>query len=70
MVWLDCRELGLDDKELKKFMIYEAGLGLSDGIIFGKEGAGFQRINIGCPRSVLIKALHQLKNAVVQRFTE
>ena len=70
MVWLDCRELGLDDKELKKFMIHEAGLGLGDGTIFGMEGSGFQRINIGCPKSVLIKALHQLKNAVVQRFTE
>lgn len=70
MVWLDCRELGLDDKELRKFMIHEAGLGLSDGIIFGMEGSGFQRINIGCPKSVLIKALRRLKNAVVQRFTE
>ncbi len=70
MVWLDCRELGLDDTELKRFMIHEAGLGLSDGIIFGIEGAGFQRINIGCPKSVLMKALHQLKNAYVHRFTE
>ncbi len=70
MVWLDCRELGLGDKELNQFMIHEAGLGLSDGTIFGKEGSGFQRINIGCPRAVLVNALHKLKNAVVQRFTE
>jgi len=70
MVWLDCRELGLNGKELNKFMIHEAGLGLSDGTIFGMEGIGFQRINIGCPKPVLIKALHQLKNAVVHRFTE
>jgi cystathionine beta-lyase len=70
MVWLDCRQLGLNDKELKKFMIHEAGLGLSDGVIFGMEGSGFQRINIGCPKSLLIQALHKLKNAVVQRFTE
>jgi cystathionine beta-lyase len=70
MVWLDCREMGLDDKELKKFMIYEAGLGLSEGTIFGAEGAGFQRINIGCPKPLLVKGLHQLKNAIVQRFPE
>jgi len=70
MVWLDCHGLGLDDKELRKFMIHEAGLGLNDGIIFGKEGSGFQRMNIGCPKAVLVNALHRLKNAVVQRFAE
>ncbi|HJX72205.1 MAG TPA: PatB family C-S lyase [Bacteroidales bacterium] len=70
MVWLDCHELGLDDKELKKFMIHEAGLGLSEGIIFGIEGSGFQRMNIGCPKAMLANALHRLKNAVVQRFAE
>jgi cystathionine beta-lyase len=70
LVWLDCRELNLSDRELKKFMSHEAGLGLSDGTIFGIEGSGFQRINIGCPLSVLTKALNKLNNAVVQRFTE
>jgi cystathionine beta-lyase len=70
MVWLDCHELGLDDKELREFMIHEAGLGLSDGLIFGTEGSGFQRMNIGCPRTLLVNALHRLKNAVVQRFAQ
>ncbi len=70
LVWLDCRELGLDEYELRKFMIHEAGLGLSDGLIFGSEGRGFQRMNIGCPRVVLTDALCRLKNAVVQRFAQ
>lgn len=67
MVWLDCRKLGLNEKDLRKFMIHEAGLGLSDGMIFGSEGKGFQRINIGCPRSTLIDALNKLKKAIVQK---
>jgi cystathionine beta-lyase len=65
MAWLDCRKLGLDNKSLHDFMITKAGLGLSDGVIFGEEGRGFQRINIACPRSVLLQALDQLHHAVV-----
>ena len=30
----------------------------------GKEGKGFQRINIACPRAYLRQALNQLKNAL------
>jgi cystathionine beta-lyase len=70
LVWLDCRDLGLDEDELRKFMVRDAGLGLSDGLIFGSEGRGFQRMNIGCPKAVLMDALHRLKNAVVQRFAQ
>jgi cysteine-S-conjugate beta-lyase len=64
MVWLDCRELGMDKEELQDFMIRRAGLGLSDGFLFGEEGEGFQRINIACQRSVLEKALCQLRDAL------
>ena len=47
-------------------MINKAGLGLSDGPLFGKEGEGFQRINIGCPRSVLFEALLKLQAAITK----
>jgi cystathionine beta-lyase len=49
-------------------MIGKAGLGLNDGPQFGKEGKGFQRINIACPRSVLYKALIKLKVATEKYF--
>ncbi len=67
MAWLDCSALGMGSKELRSFMIGEAGLGLSDGPLFGEEGEGFQRINIACPRAVLEKALSQLREAVNQQ---
>jgi cysteine-S-conjugate beta-lyase len=68
MVWLDCTRMGMSPAELKDFMIHMAGLGLSDGPIFGKGGEGFQRINIGCPRSVLYQALLKLQAAIVKYF--
>ena len=64
LIWLDCSALGLEDKELEKFIIEKAKLWLDSGYIFGKEGEGFQRINIACPRETLKKALEQLKVAV------
>jgi cystathionine beta-lyase len=66
MVWLDCTQLKMAPSRLKEFMINKAGLGLSDGPLFGKEGEGFQRINIGCPRSVLYEALLKLQAAITK----
>ena len=64
LIWLDCSALGFEDKELEKFIVEKAKLWLDSGYIFGKEGEGFQRINIACPREALKKALEQLKVAV------
>lgn len=64
LVWLDCRQLGLDAKELDDFMLRKAKIALDEGHIFGKGGQGFQRMNIACPRSVLLRGLEQLEAAV------
>jgi cystathionine beta-lyase len=63
LIWLDCRELGMRDDELKRFMIHEAGLGLSPGVAFGTGGSGFMRMNIGAPRNLVMEALGKLKAA-------
>lgn len=64
LMWLDCRELGMGNEELRRFMIEEAGLGLNEGYTFGRSLSGYMRLNAACPRSVLEKALKQLKEAV------
>ncbi len=64
LVWLDCRALGLSREELKNFMIFQAGLGLDEGAVFGKPGEGFMRMNTACPRATLKRALEQLAQAV------
>ncbi len=62
--WVDCRALGLSAEDLERFMQREALLFLDEGAIFGTGGAGFERFNIACPRSVLLEALERLKRAV------
>jgi cystathionine beta-lyase len=64
LVWLDCRGLGLSADELHQLFVDDARVLCDDGGLFGPEGAGFQRINIACPRSILREALNRLKNAV------
>jgi cystathionine beta-lyase len=64
LVWLDCRRLQLGKWELKRFMLEEAGVYLDEGFIFGPEGEGFERINIACPRAVLVEALDRIRQAV------
>lgn len=63
LLWLDCRGMGMDDEELKRFFVRQAGVGLSPGTTFGIGGNGFMRMNIGAPRRVVATALEQIKRA-------
>ena len=62
LVWLDFSELGLKDRDLNE-KILETGLGLNKGVMFGKQGRGFMRINIACPLTTLEEALKKLVSA-------
>lgn len=63
LVFLDARGLGLPHDKLVEFFIREAKVGMNDGAMFGEEGSGYMRMNLGCPRSILEKALNQIKAA-------
>ena len=63
LLWLDFKEYGYSDAELRNIITNKANLWLDDGIIFGKSGSGFQRINIALPRKRLEIALDNLYNA-------
>lgn len=63
LVFLDCRELGLPQDQLVRLFVDGAHLALNDGTMFGKEGAGFMRLNVATPRSVLRQAFLQLHAA-------
>lgn len=66
LVFLDCRALGLKQEALERLFADKARLALNTGTMFGKEGEGFMRLNVGCPRSQLERALRQLEVAVNQ----
>lgn len=64
LVWLDCRALGMSNRELHDFMIQKARLGLNDGCDYGRSLNGFMRLNAACPRCVLEEAMSRLEAAV------
>ena len=66
LIWMDCKDLHLQQGELVNLFVDKAGLALNRGDMFGKEGNGFMRMNVGVPRSVLEQAMNQLKAAVDQ----
>lgn len=64
LAWLDCRGLGLRDKELRDFFVHEAGLGLSAGISFGREGSGFMRLNFAISSAKMLQVIEKLQKAL------
>ena len=67
LIWLDCRELGMSQTELNNFFVEKAHLALNDGEMFGKEGIGFMRMNVGSPRATIQRAMQQLLTAYRNR---
>jgi cystathionine beta-lyase len=63
LAWVDCHDLELTPDELDRKITYEANLWLSRGDTFGLGGAGFTRINAGCPRKTLDECMERLRKA-------
>ena len=66
LAWLDCRQAAIPNDDPYAFFLERARVGLNDGHDFGTGGAGFVRLNFGCPRSRLIEALDRMRDALVQ----
>jgi len=64
LAWIDVRAAGLKNPST---FFEEAGVGLQDGIEF--DGPGFMRLNFGCPRSLLKKALNRMSAALTDRLS-
>jgi len=62
--WMDFNALNIEYMELERIMQQEAFWFLDEGYIFGKEGQGFERINLACPTSVLEAANQRLLNVL------
>ncbi|NLB71351.1 MAG: pyridoxal phosphate-dependent aminotransferase [Chloroflexi bacterium] len=61
--WLDFRQSGIEGN-CHKFFIDRARVALNDGAAFGEGCDGFLRINFGCTRATLEKAIQQMSAAM------
>ncbi|MBP9642881.1 MAG: PatB family C-S lyase [Budvicia sp.] len=60
LLLLDATNLGLEPEQIKAFFIKKARLGLSPGSQYGPGCEYYMRLNVGCPRSMLVEAMDRL----------
>lgn len=62
LVWIDISNTGIEPRAAYQKLI-DAGVGVSPGFLFGTGGENYIRLNMGCPQSLLLKALERFKTA-------
>ena len=70
LAWLDFRDLGMEAKQLEKFLAQESRLALNSGYWFGRQGAGYARMTVACPQSMLKEGLLRLEHATNRLLNE
>jgi cystathionine beta-lyase len=63
LVWVDCSADHKSSQLLTKMLLEEQRLFLNEGTIYGSGGEMFLRINIACPKTVLMDGLNRFKQA-------
>ncbi|KOP80073.1 MalY/PatB family protein [Cytobacillus solani] len=63
LIWLNCQALQLSDDEIKDQLLIKGKLALEPGTKYGPGGEGFVRMNIACPKEVVLEGLERLKKA-------
>ncbi len=63
LVWVDIHCLGMTSEEMERQLLDSVKLWLNCGDMYGTDG--FMRINIACPRSVMLDGLDRLRRFVV-----
>ncbi|WP_455962248.1 MalY/PatB family protein [Bacteroides bouchesdurhonensis] len=68
LVWVDCSVLKRSSIEIVHTLLDKEKLQVNNGSLYGKDGEGFIRINIACPRQVLIDGLNRLKRVLISQL--
>lgn len=64
LVWMDCSSLGLTSELLEQQIEDEVKLRLNAGSMYGREGEGYLRWNLACPRAVLADGLERFRRYI------
>ncbi len=59
LAWLNMSLLNMSDEKIELFLRDKCGIIEDPGFWFGEGGKGFARINVACPRSILIEKLEK-----------
>ena len=66
LVWIDCRALGIGSDAMTLRLQEEQKLMINSGTMYGPGGEGFIRLNIACPRTLLVEGLERMARVLEQ----
>ncbi len=64
LLWIDYRDLALDEKEMMKRLLETGKLALEPGTKYGEEGRGFLRMNVACSFETIKDGVQRFKLAL------
>lgn len=67
LAWMDCRSVNVSSENLEEDMIKKVKLWLNAGSMYGKEGEGFMRWNLACPRQFVEEGLKRFSSYIEKR---
>ena len=67
LVWIDCRAAEIGSDNITSYLQNKQKLMVNSGTLYGSGGEGFIRLNIACPRKLLIDGLERLAEVLEYR---
>lgn len=64
LVWVDCSALKQSSEKIVNRLLQKGKVWVNEGNMYGDSGEGFIRINIACPREVLIEGLERIHSTL------
>lgn len=64
LAWVDCKSLNISSEEIKDILMKRENVLINEGTMYGDDGEGYIRINLACPKSVLLEGLNRIYNAL------
>lgn len=65
LAWLDIRQLGIGSEEATRRLLHEGKVFVSSGTLYGqRDGEGYLRINLACPRQTLEEGMRRFVQAL------
>ena len=60
--WINIEKLGISSDTAAARLLHEGRVMVNSGTMYGKNaGEGYLRVNIACPRSVMMEGLERIK---------
>lgn len=64
LAWIDMRKVPFTSAQIQKALVEIGQVGIMNGDVYGANGAGYLRLNAGCPRAKLEEGLKRFKKAM------